>query len=82
MNPNNDNSNPTAAMKTITDATNEANEWSAFVPFLLRDCPNKINFVLISMFSMAHLQPCEKELCFKQKHKPSDKSSWKTLLRD
>ena len=66
--PNNGNNNPATAAaavaKAIADAANEASEWSACVPFLLSDGPNKLNFVRIGMFSMVYLQPHEKEICF------------------
>ena len=64
MNPNNGNNSPVVAIKSITDAGNEAHKWSAFVPFLLSDSPNELNFTLIDMFSMVCMQPYEKELCF------------------
>ena len=40
-------------IKAITDAANEAHEWSDFVPFLLSDSTNELNFALLDMFSLA-----------------------------
>ena len=75
MNPNNGNSNNHAAtIKALTNASNEANTWSAFVPYLLSDNHNEINVTLIGIFSMVRLQTCKKELCFETKCKPSEKT--------
>ena len=82
ISPNNGNNNYAAALKDIADAANEVNKWSAFAPFLLSDSPNELNFSLIDIFSIAHLQPCEKEMHLQQKQKRSDKSSCEILLRD
>ena len=78
MNPNNDNNNPAVVTKTITDAVNEAHEWSAFVPFLFSDSPNELNVALIDTFSMVCVQPYEKDLHFQLKCKLSDESSFLT----
>ena len=70
------------ALKASTNAANEANKWTDFVPFMLSNTHNDAKFKLIDMFSMVHLPPREKESHFHPKCKRSDESAWKTLLKD
>ena len=82
MNQHNGNDNHDVALKVISDAVNESNEWTDVVPFILSNSPNDVNVRQIDMFSNGHLQPYSKELHFYPKYKPSDESVWKTLLKD
>ena len=73
--------NTSVTMQEITEAVKEANKWTAHSPFLLSERPNDNTLKPIDVFSMVNLKPFEKELYFSSKHKPSDPTSWKLLLR-
>ena len=59
-----------------------ARKSAGVVLFVIINYPNDVNFSLIDMLHMAHLQTYSKELHFYPKFKPPDESAWKTLLKD
>ena len=68
--------------KSIARAVDEANEWTAHVPFLLSKSPIDPNYALIDVFSMVNMGKHEKILHFHNKCKPSDESSRAMFKRD
>ena len=74
--------NRNLALQAVSNAVDQANKWSAHVPFLLSKKPHDKNYTMIDLFSLVTVKRHEKQLFFQDKCKPSDKSSRNQLKKD
>ena len=54
----------------MSNAINQANNWTVSVLFLLSETPHDQNDIIIDMFSMVNLTPHAKELYLFDEHTP------------